>query len=68
MSTMAADTASRGAPALAHPRWRAPSREARDTLFMVALMVPPSPSRKMLKEVDEFARTFIADGLGYHPR
>jgi transglutaminase-like putative cysteine protease len=35
---MAADIASRGAPALAHPRWRAPSREARDTLFMVALI------------------------------
>ncbi len=36
---MASTTASRGdAGALAHPRWRAPSREARDTLFMLALI------------------------------
>jgi AcrR family transcriptional regulator len=38
------------------------------SLFMLALMVPPSPTRKILKEVDEYARTFIADGLAYHPR
>jgi protein-glutamine gamma-glutamyltransferase len=36
---MASTPASNGdANALAHPRWRAPSREARDTLFMVALI------------------------------
>jgi hypothetical protein len=31
-------TSIRDASAVAHPRWRAPSREARDTLFMVALI------------------------------
>ena len=36
---MASTPAPNGATgALAHPRWRAPSREARDTLFMVALI------------------------------
>jgi protein-glutamine gamma-glutamyltransferase len=36
---MATTTTPNGsASALAHPRWRAPSREARDTLFMVALI------------------------------
>jgi len=34
---MASDVAEQSA-ALAHARWRAPSREARDTLFMVALI------------------------------
>ena len=39
MSAMAGTTMSDGeANALAHSRWRAPSREARDTLFMVALI------------------------------
>jgi len=35
---MAGPASPDNAAALAHPRWRAPSREARDTLFMVALI------------------------------
>jgi protein-glutamine gamma-glutamyltransferase len=38
MASAPASNGDANANALAHPRWRAPSREARDTLFMVALI------------------------------